>query len=433
MSDYEDYDYTPGPATDGPKQKGISADTVMQFRKFVLGGHSGPIEPLIDDRPEEQTRAVAPGAGPAPRQNGRFPPGQSGNPKGRPKKGFSPRSIPAPEVNLELLAGIVRKILDREMAVTRDGELLQKTIRDIMFEKQVQKAAQGSTAAARFLHALDMQASQAEAAARAKDYAIWRDRKERYAALHERERKRSGASLYWGCPHPDDIILGPGHTVKVLGPMDPKALQRTKERYERATYWLLLATYEGWLQVRRAKTHPGCPHIHAELVSAYMFEAEQELLPPRLRMPREAVVAQVEAWSDLAGRAIPGAAVELLVVSMAFSLATLAVLIASWRVTSGFVFPHPRPQNTREMSPRSMDAPRNPWPSRQPTEDAGLRSRAAIVADSVASLQRREDPGAFALGAPRRQPAFAIPPLHDGRGRREKRLVARPRCRHGPV
>ena len=304
MSDYEDYDYTPAPATDGPKQKGISADSVMRFRKFVLGDHSGPIEPLIEDRPEEQTRAVAPGAGPAPRQNGRFPPGQSGNPKGRPKKGFSPRSIPAPEVNLELLAGIVRKILDREMAVTRDGELLQKTIRDIMFEKQVQKAAQGSTAAARFLHALDMQASQAEAAARAKDYAIWRDRKERYAALHERERKRSGASLYWGCPHPDDIILGPGHTVKVLGPMDPKALQRTKERYERATYWLLLATYEGWLQVRRAKTHPGCPHIHAELVSAYMFEAEQELLPPRLRMPREAVAAQVEAWSDLAGRAM---------------------------------------------------------------------------------------------------------------------------------
>jgi hypothetical protein len=304
MSDYEDYDYGAEGGEDAPKQKGLTANTVLQIRKYVLGDYDGPTEPLIEDRPQVLAQLAAQGGGQAPRQNGRFQPGQSGNPKGRPKKAYAPKSIPAPELNHDLLAGIVRKVLDREMAVTKDGELFQKTIRDIMFEKQVQKAASGSTAAARFLHTLDLQAAQAEAAARAKDYAIWKDRKERYAALHELARKRQGSDLYWGCPHPDDIILGPRHTVKVVGPMDPEALQRVKERYGRTTYWLLLATYEGWLQVRRAKTHPDCPHIHAELVSAYMFEAEQQLLPPRLRIPREAVVAQVEAWSDLAGRAM---------------------------------------------------------------------------------------------------------------------------------
>jgi hypothetical protein len=304
MSDYEDYDYGTDSGGDVPKQKGLDTNTVLQIRKYLLGDYDGPTEPLIETRPEVLAQTAPQDAGPAPRQKGRFPPGHSGNPNGRPKKAFSPKSIPAPELNRDLLASIVRKVLDREMAVTKDGEVFQKTIRDIMFEKQVQKAAQGSTAAARFLHALDMQASQAEAAARAKDYATWKDRKERFAALHARERKHNANALYWGCPHPDDIILGPGHEVKVVGPMSPAELVRAQVLHERSTYWLMLATYEGWMQVRRAKTHPECPHVHAELVSSYVFEAEQQLLPPRLRMARADVEAHVQAWSDIAGRAL---------------------------------------------------------------------------------------------------------------------------------
>ena len=289
MSDYEDYDYGSG----GPaRQRGLTRELVDAIRYSVLGDGDPPQPPPVEEAPL------------VPRSKGRFAPGHSGNPNGRPKKAFSPKSIPAPELNRDLLASIVRKVLDREMQVLKDGELLQKTIRDIMFEKQVQKAAQGSTAAARFLHALDMQASQAEATARAKDYAIRKDRKERYAALHAGHHKRNGSGLYWDCPHPDDIILGPGHEVKVVGPMDPEALQHARERHDRANYWLMLATYEGWMQVRRAKTHPDCPHVHAELVSSYMFEAEQQFLPPRLRKARAYVEAQVQEWGDMAGRAL---------------------------------------------------------------------------------------------------------------------------------
>ena len=145
--------------------------------------------------------------------------------------------------------------------------------------------------------------------------------------------------------------------------------------------------FAGWLRVLAGAAL-------AAVGAAVVLGVQLALLEPRLM--------ELLAWRG-ANYAIPGAAVELLVVSMAFSLATLAVLIASWRVTSGFAFPQSSPQVTSEMSPQSMDAPRNPWPSRQPTEDAGLRSRAAVVADSVAYSQRREDPGAFHLTAPRRQ------------------------------
>jgi type IV secretion system protein VirB6 len=91
-----------------------------------------------------------------------------------------------------------------------------------------------------------------------------------------------------------------------------------------------------------------------------------------------------------AGYAIPGAAVELMVVTLIFALGLVAMLIASARVAYGFRFPAvwrfapaqgvagARSEETRfafsrELSPAGAD-----------------RSRAAMVADAVAASQRRE-------------------------------------------
>ena len=145
--------------------------------------------------------------------------------------------------------------------------------------------------------------------------------------------------------------------------------------------------FAGWLRVLAgaALTAVG---------AAVVLGVQLALLEPRL--------IELLAWRG-AGYAIPGAAVELFVVSMAFSLATIAVLIASWRVTNGFVFPQSHPPATMEMLPQPSAAPRDPWPHRQSSEDAGIRSRAAIVADSVAYQQRREESGGFGPVAPRRE------------------------------
>lgn len=292
MSDYDDYDYGSGGLAS--KRRGLTRETVAQIRWAVLGD-GGPPE-VAPAAPVEPT--------PAARRNGRFAAGQSGNPKGRPRKAFSPKSVPVPELDRDLLAATVRKVLDREMQVTTNGVTENKQIRDIITEVQVQKAARGSTAAARYLDALDQRGKQIDARKCANHYAIWRDRKARYAEIHARQRKRSSAGISWDCPHPDDIVLGPGHAVKVEGPMTPDELIQTRERYERAQYWRLLATYDGWLQVRRHKAKPDCKHAHASPVSCYLFEAEQQLLPPRLQMARADVEAQIAEWSNLAGRTL---------------------------------------------------------------------------------------------------------------------------------
>lgn len=304
MSDYEDYDYGADLQAHEPLERGLTATTVLQIRKFVLGDYDGPVEPLVEDRPEVLALSKAQGTPPLPRSAGRFTAGQSGNPNGRPRKGFSSDSVPTAELDLDLLAATVSSIVEREIQVNVNGESVPRPLHAVIAEVQVQKAARGNTAAARYVDSMVTRAKRVEALARAREYAIWKSKRTRYSEIHNSAHKHRTAGLYWGCPHPDDIILGPGHQVKVVGPMDPEELLRTRKRYERAGFWMLLATYEGWLKIRRAKRHPDCPHVHAELVSAYMFEAEQKLLPPRLRIAHQEIAAQVATWSNLAGRSL---------------------------------------------------------------------------------------------------------------------------------
>jgi hypothetical protein len=292
MSDYEDYDYGEGDAA-RPKSRGLTKQTVDEIYYHVLG---------VGDPPEPRA-ALQPPELPVGRNAGHFQPGQSGNPKGRARKQFSVAQIPTAGLDQDLLAALAKESLARMLTVNRDGVKDQRSVHEILIEYQVLKAAKGSTAAARLLDGLQQRANKAEAARRAQDYAMWKDRKGRYAAHHARSAKQ-GLLLDWSCPHPDDIVLGPGHEVRVDGPMTPEALAETRTLYELRDYWLMLATYETWLQLRRQRRRPGCPHAHAGLVSAHVFEAVQRQLPPRLRMTPEQIVTQVADWQRLAGRAL---------------------------------------------------------------------------------------------------------------------------------
>ena len=188
-------------------------------------------------------------------------------------------------------------------SLNRNGAVDERLLHEIIVDVQIMKAAKGSTAAARFLDTMNMRAERLDAQRRASEFAQWKDRKARYAAIHERAKSRQ-RDLNWECPHPDDIALEPGNRVRIEGPMTPEDLASTRQVYERARFWLMTLTYEAWLQRRRLRGRPGCPHAHAELVSSYMFRAEQQLLPPRLRMTPAQVEASVLEWSDIAGRAL---------------------------------------------------------------------------------------------------------------------------------
>jgi hypothetical protein len=295
MSDYEDYDYGEGDAA-RPKQLGLSKEVVDLIYWQVLGvGDAPPPAAMPASNPEP---AKTP-----PQNRGWFQPGQSGNPKGRTRKQFSVAPTPATGLDQDLLATLAKESLARMLMVNRDGVKDQRSVHEILIEHQVLKAAKGSTAAARLIDALQQRANKAEATKRAQEYAAWKDRKTRYAATHAKSAKH-GVVLDWSCPHPDDIVLGPGHEVRVDGPMTPEALAETRRLYEQRPYWLMLATYESWLQLRRQRRRPGCPHVHARLVSSHVFEAIQRQLPPRLRMTSAQIAGQVADWQRLAGRAL---------------------------------------------------------------------------------------------------------------------------------
>lgn len=134
--------------------------------------------------------------------------------------------------------------------------------------------------------------------------------------------------------------------------------------------------FEGWIRVIAGASL-------GALGTAVVLGVELALLEPWL--------AQLIALRS-AGYSIPGAPVELFVVSVVFSLATLAIVIAAWRLTVGFALPAP----WRSAPARLIEAVRNQdvsvsFASRESAAIASSdRSRAVVVAESVAASQRRE-------------------------------------------
>jgi type IV secretion system protein VirB6 len=159
--------------------------------------------------------------------------------------------------------------------------------------------------------------------------------------------------------------------------------------------------FEGWLRVL-AGTALGA------LGAAIALGVELALLEPRL-----SYLLALRA----AGYAIPGAAVELLVIALVFALALVAMLVAAVRVAAGFRFPAAAwrlwpaaaaPGLRREESRFAL--------TRELAAVGGERSRAAAVADAVAAHQRREAaPAAPAALAAEGNRAASVRPIAANR------------------
>jgi type IV secretion system protein VirB6 len=121
-------------------------------------------------------------------------------------------------------------------------------------------------------------------------------------------------------------------------------------------------------------------------------------------------LALIEPWIvnrialRAAGYAVPGAAVELLVIMLIFTLALLAMLVALARVTYALRLPAawpalPLPWFQNQGADRPLSGPRVSGAAG--VAPGAERSRAAAIADAVAATQRREGPAAAAFTAPR--------------------------------
>jgi type IV secretion system protein VirB6 len=145
--------------------------------------------------------------------------------------------------------------------------------------------------------------------------------------------------------------------------------------------------FEGWIRVLAGAAL-------GALGTAVILGVQLALIEPRL--------AELVAWRG-AGYAIPGAPVELLVISLTFALINLAVLIAAWRLTGAFAFPAIwRSTLSQVANTIGSRSEREPLLRTSPAGEAAERSRAAAVADSVATRQRRESASGADLGAPQR-------------------------------
>lgn len=134
--------------------------------------------------------------------------------------------------------------------------------------------------------------------------------------------------------------------------------------------------FEGWLRVLAGSAL-------GALGAAIVLGVELALLEPWL--------AELIAWRN-AGYSVPGAPVELLVVSIIFALVLAATVAAAWRATVGLALPaawRAAPAQVMEaIANRSSALESRTQESR--VSSAAERSRAAAIAEAVGSVQRRE-------------------------------------------
>ncbi|MEN0653919.1 MULTISPECIES: DUF5681 domain-containing protein [Hyphobacterium] len=107
----------------------------------------------MTDNPNSDEEPV--GYGQPPRHS-RFQPGQSGNPKGRPKGSKN-------------VGSILRRLLDVEFPVSQRGVETTKSTREILIQRLIEKAARGDRKATEFILKLDMELDAIDALREASD------------------------------------------------------------------------------------------------------------------------------------------------------------------------------------------------------------------------------------------------------------------------
>lgn len=159
--------------------------------------------------------------GTEPPKGGRFKPGQSGNPKGRPKR--TPAPVPTP--GERSLSVATARLAQTSVSIKEHGESISIPMFEAIIRAQMASAAKGNPLAQRdalvrieralFDAARDLQEKQ-------EFWARYRD--EKWAEIEQ--AKRNGEPLPNPLPHPDDIVIEPGQEIRIKGPIDEADMAR---------------------------------------------------------------------------------------------------------------------------------------------------------------------------------------------------------------
>lgn len=152
---------------------------------------------------------------PAPSNSGRFKKGQSGNPKGRPKRVETAQ----PALDADGILATILKEAERKIAVRDGGNLTHISARQALARSLYAAAVKGHPYALRTAIEMLGRGEREEAREIAASNALW----EEYCAVCRAEimqAKRRAEPEPNPLPHPDDIIIEPGKRVRFTGPVD---------------------------------------------------------------------------------------------------------------------------------------------------------------------------------------------------------------------
>jgi hypothetical protein len=176
-----------------------------------------------DDRPskispkviENMRRELLGIDGAEPPKAGRFKPGQSGNPKGRPKRSLEAAAF----VDDKSVHAATARIAMSPVSIKENGESISVPMVEAIIRAQMATAGKGNPLAQRDVLPRIERALSAVARERQERREFWqRYRDEKCAEIDQ--AKRSGKPVASPLPHPDDIVIEPGEDVRIEGPID---------------------------------------------------------------------------------------------------------------------------------------------------------------------------------------------------------------------
>ncbi len=234
------------------KDKPLSREQIDAIKQTVIGQYSDTTErgAMQDDDGESHSDpAIEPKAigYRSPPHSTRFKPGQSGNPKGRPRKNASTTTSPkagggdgaAPLLEIE------EAFLDelaRVISVNEAGQTVEMTAKVGLIRAAIVNALKGNAYAQKTLldHLLQLEGK--KTASLEERIKAWRQHKANgYEALARIEAGE--AELQTPLPHPDDIVLQDGLEPHFLGPIVPEVQAMVDKLLVRRDYLLLEHVY----------------------------------------------------------------------------------------------------------------------------------------------------------------------------------------------